>query len=276
MKQIDKDALKLWADIVKSVYNDTPIDEAMSEAEIEKHRLYLEAHPIEWMQFFFPRYAKYPFAPFHKRAIRRILSHDELYEVLSWSRELAKSTVVMMIIMFLVLTKRRRMILLSSATEDAAKRLLAPYRANFEANRRIIQYYGEQKPKSGDWEEGCFTTTGGVMFLGVGAGNAPRGLRNEEVRPDVLYQDDFDTDEACRNPEVLKKKWEWWNSAVYPTRSISVKTLIIWCGNIIAEDCCIVREHRPDAGRSGSLGHREHPRRTGAQHLAGKEHRRDD
>lgn len=240
MKQIERDALKLWEEIKKSVYEDTPIDESMTPAEIEKHRLYLEAHPVEWMKFFFPGYAKAPFAKFHIRAINRILNNDEWYEVLSWSRELAKSTVVMMIIMFLVLTGKRKMILLCSATGDAAKRLLAPYRANFEANRRIIQYYGEQK-SLGDWEEKCFKTKGGAMFLAIGAGNAPRGLRNEAVRPDVLYQDDFDTDEACRNIDVLDKNWDWWEKAVYPTRSISTPTLILWCGNIIAEDCCITR-----------------------------------
>ena len=240
MKQIERDALKLWEEIKKSVYEDTPIDESMTPAEIEKHRLYLEAHPVEWIKFFFPGYAKAPFAKFHIRAINRILNNDEWYEVLSWSRELAKSTVVMMIIMFLVLTGKRKMILLCSATEDAAKRLLAPYRANFEANRRIIQYYGEQK-SLGDWEEKCFKTKGGAMFLAIGAGNAPRGLRNEAVRPDVLYQDDFDTDEACRNIDVLDKNWDWWEKAVYPTRSISTPTLILWCGNIIAEDCCITR-----------------------------------
>lgn len=241
MKQIDRDALKRFEELKRSIFNETDIDESLSAAQIEKHRRQLEEHPLEWMKFFFPRYAKYPFAPFHKKAVRRILSHEEWYEVLSWSRELAKSTIVMMVIMYLVLTGRRRMVLLSSATEDAATRLLAPFRANFEANRRIQQYYGEQVPKTGDWEENCFRTTGGAMFLGIGAGNAPRGLRNEEVRPDVLYQDDFDTDEACRNPDVLDKRWKWWNKAVYPTRSISVPTLIIWCGNIIAEDCCIVR-----------------------------------
>ena len=36
----------------------------MSQADIEKHRLYLEAHPIEWIKFFFPGYAKYEFADF--------------------------------------------------------------------------------------------------------------------------------------------------------------------------------------------------------------------
>lgn len=240
MDQKTRKALKFWEELKQSVYNDTPIDESMSQADIEKHRRYLEAHPLEWMKFFFPRYAKAPFAKFHIKAINRILSHDEWYEVLSWSRELAKSTIVMMIIIFLVLTGRRKMILLCSATEDAAIRLLTPFRANFEANRRIIQYYGEQKVL-GDWEEKCFKTQCGAMFLAVGAGNKPRGLRNEEVRPDLLYQDDFDDDEACQNIDVLDKRWNWWEKAVYPTRSISVPTLIIWCGNIIAEDCCITR-----------------------------------
>lgn len=40
---------------------------------------------------------------------------------------------------------------------------------------------------------------------------------------------------------MLDKNWDWWEKAVYPTRSISTPTLVIWAGNIIAEDCCIVR-----------------------------------
>ncbi|MBQ1988628.1 MAG: hypothetical protein II234_01830, partial [Clostridia bacterium] len=43
-----------------------------------------------------------------------------------------------------------------------------------------------------------------------------------EVRPDVIYLDDFDTDKDCRNAEVLKKKWEWFERALYPTRSIDI------------------------------------------------------
>ena len=53
--------------------------------------------------------------------------------------------------------------------------------------------------------------------------------------------DDYDTDEDCRNPETLKKKWDWFEASLYPTRSISEPTLILWCGNIIAKDCCIKR-----------------------------------
>lgn len=209
MKQVDREALKEWESLKESIYNDTPIDESMSAADIEKHRLWLEApgNEEEWERFFFPKYAKYPSAPFQAKARKRILYNPEWYEVLSWSRELAKSVKTMMAVLRLVLTGKKSTVILASATQKAAARLLAPYRANLESNRRIIQYYGEQA-SAGEWSELEFKTRGGAMFIGVGAGDAPRGARNEAVRPDVLLLDDFDTDEECLNPDVLDKKWD--------------------------------------------------------------------
>ena len=146
MKQVDREALKEWESLKESIYNDTPIDESMSAADIEKHRLWLEApgNEEEWERFFFPKYAKYPSAPFQAKARKRTLYNPEWYEVLSWSRELAKSVKTMMAVLRLVLTGEKSTVILASATQKAAARLLAPYRANLESNRRIIQYYGEQ------------------------------------------------------------------------------------------------------------------------------------
>ena len=84
----------------------------MSQAEIQKHRAWLEARPLEWIKFFFPNFAQYEFAPFQKRAIRRILSNPEWFEVISWSRELAKSTCAMFCIMYLTLTGLKRNVIL--------------------------------------------------------------------------------------------------------------------------------------------------------------------
>jgi hypothetical protein len=240
MKQVDRDALREWEELKENIKNATPVDASMSPAEIEKHRVYLEKHPIEWIQYFFPKYAKYPFAPFHIKAIHRIINHPEWYEVLSWSRELAKSTVCMFIVMYLVLTRRKKNVLLSSDSETNAIRLLSPYRANLESNGRIKVYYGEQM-NLGSWTDKEFITKGGAAFRALGAGQSPRGSRNEEIRPDVEILDDFDTDEECRNPEIIEKKWKWFENALYPTRSISEPTLVLWCGNIIAKDCCITR-----------------------------------
>jgi hypothetical protein len=240
MKQQDRDALRDWEAYKEDIKNATPVDNTMSDADIERHRVYLEAHPVEWIQYFFPKYAKYPFADFHLKAIQRLIKNPEWYEVLSWSRELAKSTVCMFVVMYLTLTKRKRNVLLTSDSETNAIRLLAPYRANLEANGRIRAYYGEQM-NIGQWTEKEFITKSGASYRALGAGQSPRGSRNEEIRPDIEIMDDFDTDEECRNPETINKKWQWFENALYPTRSISEPTLVLWCGNIIAKDCCITR-----------------------------------
>ncbi|MBQ9231569.1 MAG: hypothetical protein IJ190_10410 [Prevotella sp.] len=240
MRQIDRDAYRDWDAYKYTIYHETPVDKAMSKADIERHRIWLEEHPLEWIKFFFPGYAKYEFADFQMRAIRRIISNDEWYEVLSWSRELAKSTCVMFIVFYLVLTGKKKNILLISNSLDNARRLLDPYRVNFEANQRIEAYYGKQQTL-GSWTDSEFILKCGASFRALGAGQSPRGTRNEAARPDVLLFDDFDTDEECLNPDTINKKWDWVERSAYPTRSISEPMLVVWCGNIIAKDCCVVR-----------------------------------
>lgn len=240
MTQQEKQALRQWEEFHKSFARDALIDHNLTAGQIDKLRKELEADPVRWCKYLFPGYAKYEFAPFQIKAIKRIIEHDEWYEVLSWSRELAKSTIVMMVLMYLALTGRKRFFVITSATVDSAIRLLTPYKVNFETNPRLKQLYGNQV-NLGQWTERDFTIRSGAKFLALGAGSAPRGSRNEAIRPDVLVADDYDTDEDCRNPETLKKKWDWFNEALYPTRSISEPTLIIWCGNIIAKDCCVKR-----------------------------------
>ncbi len=240
MKQADREWLQKWEEHKEDIYHDVPVEENLSRAEIEKHKACLEAHPMEWIQFFFPEYAQYQFADFQKKAIRRCLAGDEWYEVLSWARSLAKSTITMFIVMYLVLTGRKHNVIMASATQEAAVRLLKPYKENFEKNGRLKAYYGQQI-RLGNWKESEFITKPGASFIAVGAGNAPRGSRNKAIRPDLLLVDDFDTDEACRNTDTIDKNWRWWEDALYFTRDPAVPTTIIFCGNIIAKDCCVVR-----------------------------------
>lgn len=232
--------LKEWNEYVESIRAATPVDIFMSEAEKLRQKRHLEAQPVEWMKYFFPMYTKHPFAKFQTKAISRIINNPEWFEVLSWARELAKSTIVMFCVLYLVLTGRKRNVILASATETSAIKLLAPYRAILEGNARIRFFYGDQM-NIGQWSESHFVTKSGASFTGIGAGNAPRGARNEDVRPDCLLVDDFDTDEDCRNETTLDKKWDWWEKALYPTRSVSEPTLVVFCGNIIAKDTCVAR-----------------------------------
>lgn len=238
MIQEDKDALRKWDSFFTDLQADVPM-EHKNRGELEKHKAYLEAHPIEWIKYFFPEYAKSEFAPFQIKAILRCIKKDEWYEVLSWARSLAKSTIVMFIVLYLVLTGRKRNIIMASATQGAATRLLDPYKKELESNARLKAYYGEQMGNK--WTEDEFITKNGISFRAIGYGNAPRGSRNKADRPDTLLVDDFDTDDACRNPDRVTDMWNFWEKAVYGTRDPAVPLLVIFCGNIIAKDCCVAR-----------------------------------
>ena len=237
----------------------------------KKRRASLELNPEDWFAYYFPDYASAVPASFHKAATQRIMEHPEWYEVRCWSRELAKSTRTMLEVLYLTLagypkksnhqksTRKRNVLLISNSLENAC-RLLLPYRLSLESNKRLIEDYGKQM-KYGSWTEEEFVTTRGVSYRAVGTGQSPRGTRNEAFRPDVILFDDVDTDEDCRNPETIKHNWQWIQEAVIPTRSVSNPLLIIFCGNVIAKDCCVLRaqeyaDHtdiiniRDEAGRS--------------------------
>lgn len=129
----DLQALKEWRTYFQNLKKDTAVD-TLSPLERVKKLKQLEKNPVEWIKFFFGQYATHEFAPFHLKAIKRICGNKEWYEVLSWSRELAKSTTVMMCVMYLVCTAKKRNILLISNSKDNAVRLLKPYKDSFERN----------------------------------------------------------------------------------------------------------------------------------------------
>jgi hypothetical protein len=69
----DKKALQRWAEHHKALAADVPVEDWMSKRDIEKKRMELEKDPIAWIKYFFPKYAKYDFAPFHVKAIHRVI-----------------------------------------------------------------------------------------------------------------------------------------------------------------------------------------------------------
>ncbi len=253
----EKQKITIWKALVKEIIASTDVDSSEPDEVIQQRKATLEADPEAWFRYYFPKYSFAPPAQFHKDATSRVLEHTEWYEVRIWSRELAKSTRTMMEVLYLILVGHRhtgvaadgtitevilkkRYVLLISNSEDNAIRLLMSYKANLEYNKRIIQDYGIQE-SNGNWQAGEFTTQQGVAFRAIGAGQSPRGARNEEARPDILLFDDVDTDADCLNPEIIARKWHWIEEAAIGTRSVSQPTTIIFCGNRIAADCCIER-----------------------------------
>jgi hypothetical protein len=240
LKTDDKHALIEWEDYRKALVDATIIDDTESHADQLKRVARLEADDEAWFAYYFPTYYKSKPAKFHTKATKRLFDNNRWYEVRAWSRELAKSARSMMEVIKLSVTGKVKNVLLISNSQDNAERLLMPYMILFEANKRLINDYGAQE-KPGSWEIGEFTTLSGCAFRALGAGQSPRGTRNESIRPDFILIDDIDTDEECRNPERIIKKWNWIEQALIPTVSVSGNYRIIFNGNIISRDCCITR-----------------------------------
>ena len=236
----DRKAQLFWDDFLKNLLRAAVVDTRETQAEKMARMAWLEApgNEEEWNKYYYPNYYKSEAAPFHKKSTKWLFAHMEGYLVRAWSREMAKDVRTMMETMRLGLTKKKKLGLLVSSSADKAALLLRPYKINFESNPRIINDYGEQVTY-GAWTENAFSCKCGMSWVAIGKGQTPRGLRNEEVRPDLVVITDMDTDEDCRNPEMIAKDWAWFEKAVYGTRSVSEPFLVIFLGNIIAEDCTI-------------------------------------
>lgn len=233
----DKQAIQNWDAFRDGLMKATSVETGESFADKQKRIKRLEADFEAWCKYYFPSFCTADPAPFHKRASQRIINTPEHFESRAWARELAKSTRTMMEVLYLTLTGKKKNVILVSNSEDNAKRLLEPFRANLDSNLRIINDYGKQK--SWKWRDAEFKTRQGVSFRAVGADQSPRGTRNDAARPDVIIIDDIDTDQDCRNPEIIEKRVKWINGALIPTRAVNNPLLVIVCGNIIAEYCCV-------------------------------------
>nr|DAX33927.1 MAG TPA: Large Terminase [Caudoviricetes sp.] len=237
-RKSDKEWLSEWKEFGDNIDNATPIDPNESAISKLKRIKEYEANDEVWFRYYFPNFYTSEPAEFHLKSTKKVMNNAEYYLVRSWARELSKSGRTMMEVLKLCLTGKKRNVLLVSNSFDNANRLLMPYMVNLERNNRIINDYGTQK-KIGSWESGEFTTRKGVAFRAIGAGQSPRGTRNNEIRPDVILIDDIDTDDDCRNSEIIEQRVKWIEQALIPTRSLSNPLLIIACGNIIADYCCI-------------------------------------
>ena len=240
----NKQAMGEWEDLMQSIRQSAPVDLNENPADKAKRIKHLEkpGNEEEWIAYYFPKYCFCKPARFQILSFLRILKSPKgIYQRRAWARGLSKTTRRMFEIFYLMFVKKLKVnMLLISKTNENAVRLLDSYMANLEGNPRLINDYGAQE-RAGKWAHGEFTTRGNCTFRAVGAGQNPRGSKNEEIRVNVIQADDIDDDEVCRNEERLNLLWMWFEQAVIPTVDISAPYYIFVDNNIIAPDSIAVR-----------------------------------
>jgi len=234
-------ALRAFAQKNEEILRSTELGQEVrkeTKAQREARKAKLAKDYVAFIEYYFPNYATAKPAPFHKRIVKAVAKDPRFFGAAEMAREHAKSvTLGMMLPMWLIArdkvfgTKEFNAMLLVSATYDKAETLLGDIQAQLESNLRFQNDYNV-KPAHGSWAEGEFTTRCGLFFKAIGAGQSPRGVRNEAARPDYVLVDDIDRDDQVVNDDRTDKVLSWIRKALLP--AISLKTgRFILAGNRI-------------------------------------------
>ncbi len=205
------------------------------EAEARKARA--RADYTYFVRTYFPHLATSECGKFQIDAAKQLLKHRNIRAVFEWARGHAKSShLSLMIPLWLKIQEPRQInvMVLASKNEEMAIRLLSDLQAELQYNRDYIRDFGEQMT-AGNWAEGEFKTKDGCLFVAVGRGQSPRGLKDRGKRPDFIVIDDIDDDEIARNPKRIKQAVDWCLEALMGTMAVGRGRFVL-VGNRIARD----------------------------------------
>jgi phage terminase large subunit-like protein len=235
----EKEILKRYEEQKKLILASTPLPINESEVDKAARISVLLGNFDKFCHYYFPNSfdkekGGAEFGWFHKKAAKEIIADKNIFAVLEWPREHAKS-VFADIFMPLYLKARGEMtgMVIASQSGSKAKGLLADIQVELESNRRYINDFNDQF-NYGSWSEQHFITRDGIGFWALGRRESPRGLRVGDLRPNVLIVDDLDDDEEVKNPDLVQKSLDWLLGSMMGAMAI-LGSRVIMVGNRIGK-----------------------------------------
>jgi hypothetical protein len=178
-----------------------------------------------WGRRFFPKFYKSPDAPFHRDIDRHNLAVYMGWKPSWWwgdyirylidiaFRGAAKTTRTKLFVAFAIandLDHTRRFIKVLSADRGNAVQIVTDV-YNMLINQRLLPYYPEIFQKTAEKRQeamSVFTTATGVKMLADTVGTDQRGDIQEDVRPDFIWFDDFETRKTLRSAVTTQAIWD--------------------------------------------------------------------
>lgn len=220
-KKVSKELMERWIDRIQWVQNSSfaiPDSPEEQQQRIARGRV----DYAYFVKSYFPHLGTSECGKFQIDAANYLKANTNTRAVFEWARGHAKSShVSLMIPLWLKIQepKQINVMVLVSKSADAAKRLLGDLQAELEYNQLFIRDFGTQV-KDGNWADGEFKTVDGCLFVALGRGQSPRGLKDRGHRPDYIDMDDIDDDEMCRNPRRVRETTDWCKSALLGTMAM--------------------------------------------------------
>jgi len=199
-----------WLDLVDLVANDTNADkpETAKQQKTRIKRLLKPENFEPFCKYYFPHYIDSCFGWFHLMAAAEILNNQDIFAVLEWAREHAKSVFADVFIpMWMLATGQLTGMILASETAAKADVLIGDLEAELRANKRFAKDFGEMRV-SGSWASGHFKCNGiGVWAFGIGQN--PAGVRVGANRPNLGIVDDAANMRRAKNQALVKEDLRW-------------------------------------------------------------------
>lgn len=210
MANITREAYNNWKAFCEQVQSSTTVNVFESKEEQALRLTIAKKDYNYFVKTYFPIYADADCGDFHIKAANKIVKgkrpadDPNLIAVLEWPREHAKSVHADILIpMWMIANGSLNGMILMGKNEEDACTLLSDIQAQLQNNNLFIHDYGEQF-NYGDWQDGDFTTKGGIRFMAIGRDQSPRGARKGEKRPNYAVCDDIDDDQIVNNQKRVR------------------------------------------------------------------------
>jgi predicted phage terminase large subunit-like protein len=215
-----------------------------------KERLAKARHPETGFQYFMetylPHYVRGEHSLFHQHIFARvpqILADPKgARDLFIAPRGSSKSTHLSLgfALYCIVLGKKRYILEVCDVYEQAAL-LIEAIKAELTTNPRLSYDFADAYGQGRLWREGEIITRNNVRVEGLGAAKKIRGRRHGPYRPDLMFFDDLENDEAVRSPEQRKKLENWVYRAALKVGPPDGSMDVVWVGTVLHFDAVIVR-----------------------------------
>src|SRR6516162_6598876 len=107
----------------------------------------------------------------------------------------------------------RNVVIIGSNSDRANDRLRAS-KHELETNELLVELYGDLRGPV--WNEGRIVLANDVCIQAFGRGQAPRGVKHHDARPDFYFVDDVEEEEHVRSPEARQETLRWFMTELVP------------------------------------------------------------
>ena len=202
-----------------------------------------------YMKTYLPHYVRGEDSLFHQAIFARA---PEIFAAKQGVRDLfialrgsSKSTHLSLgLALYCIVTRRTRYCLEVCDVYAEAALLIEAIKAELTTNPRLAHDFPEACGQGRVWREGEIVTRTNIRIEGLGAGQKLRGRRHGPHRPDLMFFDDIENDEAVRSPEQRAKLEAWVYRAALKVGPPDGSMHVIWVGTVLHFDAVLVRAAR--------------------------------